>query len=326
MVTKPGDRPKIIALCAAVGILILYICVGVVPKLMHGSQGPAPSTPAVTPISDPTPTTNQAATLAARSPGPGGAAPIYAEAETPLPTTADPFQPPVNISKVIGHAIARPDLTRATGVESGSKGTTPPLLPAEVSVVPPVVELQGVLSGDPAVAVVRVGDQVFYRHKGDSLGYGLVLIKIAEASIVIRQGAKLINIEIGHTTEMKSTEAKPPEETAYMGFLPAAPPLEAAASTASPTATQVYGPGPPTVKAVVASSPPAMAPAVTARPLAHGKHRGRHPLRRRFYAHRSRHPRILRHHSRHLRTVRHHHTVRHHRTVRHPLRHRHARR
>lgn len=71
---------------------------------------------------------------------------------------------------------------------------------------PPPIELKGVITGEPPVAVVYVNGEMLHKQKGDLLAEGLKITRISEEGIVISYYEKSYAIAVGRTL---NTQAKP---------------------------------------------------------------------------------------------------------------------
>jgi hypothetical protein len=83
---------------------------------------------------------------------------------------------------------------------AGKIGVAPVLPPSW-----PLIELQGVVPGVPAIAVLKVGDQTYHKHEGDRLESGVIVARITEAGVILQLDRRNISLEIGHTTEPVKT-------------------------------------------------------------------------------------------------------------------------
>lgn len=231
MVIRPEDRPRIVLLSLAIVGVVAYMLIFVLPRLTRRrAMVAATSTPAATAFNAPAlgPDLSGENVMARREQNP---ADIDAESSIPPAPSRDPFTPPVRM--LTASAGPPPSVSRPPGkpVRPGpSPGLPhwPPstgslqgdgLSPAPVEPPPlPNVELKGVIAGEPAVAVVNVDGQTFYKQEGESLGQGLSLKKISEAGVVIQRALpgsrKNYILAVGHALKAEpGRRAAPPLST-----------------------------------------------------------------------------------------------------------------
>jgi hypothetical protein len=142
---------------------------------------------------------------------------LYSDLNPPLPATRDPFKPPVAAALPPELQDSPPTRSAQTNAPAPPPQNTarepnyPPLPdafpPGRITVQPvappplPTIELKGVISGEPSIAVVNIEGQTSYRQEGDTLPGNLRIARITEAGIVLRHGRRNIVLEVGHSTE-----------------------------------------------------------------------------------------------------------------------------
>jgi len=217
MVIRPEDRPKIILLSLAIVAVMAYIVFTLRSRFVARSAAPTPVAVFV-----PRPAASSGATeavtgsesggvVARRAPNP---ADVDVEGSIPPAPARDPFKPPVSTRVTSGSP--RPSVPPRASVRPGPRPALPvfeypgsglprsgDLPPAEVAPPLPAVALKGVITGDPAIAVVEIDGQTFYKQEGESLGHSLSLRKISEAGVVIQRslprGRKNYILAVGHS-------------------------------------------------------------------------------------------------------------------------------
>src|SRR5581483_8285141 len=144
----------------------------------------------------------------------------------PLTPTRDPFMPPAGVIAPAGMSRTAPPPVRAAAAPTTTPGpsvlpmaarptampmapTLRPLATAPIAAPPPaVIELKGVILGQPDVAVLSIDGQTFYKKEGDRLPDGQLLLRIAAGGITLKYGAKHILLEVGHTYPPEKTGAQ----------------------------------------------------------------------------------------------------------------------
>lgn len=280
---RPEDRWKVAALIVAIAAVVGYTVYnvmsrlsprkGVVPPATTLAQAPASPGVALTTPSGPSSATGEA--TPARNPNP---ADLDVESGAITASGRDPFKPPVP-TVVVPPAQSPPPATppapsvaarppeQALPIWSEQGGRIPSGI-GPVFVSPPaapVVELKGVIPGEPAVAVVNVGGQTVTRQEGEMVADGYFIAKITEAGIVLKRGKRNILLNVGHSTQPGANAA------------PRAPTPTPAPSGSSPPAQ----PGPSATVRPAAPPPEELAsPPMNHRNTgAQGGHRGNTPPR-----------------------------------------------
>jgi hypothetical protein len=221
MVIKPEEKQKAIVLGLGLVGVLLYFVVFVIPKLGGPKADPAEAAAA-----EQAAATAAAAAAAQAAPVAGTtttAAPIdlYADLEAPIPATSDPFSPlipPAGEGPVVPIRQAPAMQSFAANNLSGKLGVAPVLPPSW-----PLIELQGVVPGEPAIAVLKVGDQTYHKHEGDRLDSGVVIARITEAGVILQLDKRNISLEIGHSTEPVKTFRNAVTPTAQAPLLTTTP-------------------------------------------------------------------------------------------------------
>lgn len=210
MKIKPEERPKVIALAAAIVLVFCIFGFTVVPRLLpHGPNGEllhnsAPPVVAATP-----PTAAPAPALSPGVPAPAGATPATGTLAAPSPTATDPFWRPLALSlqpqktnfapprKIVPPPVltAKPGFAARTGAMKLAPIAPPPM---------PEVSLQGIVQDETAMAVLTVGGQAKFMKVGEKLDGGWVLIGIQTASVVLRQGRREVVLNLGQTLPRES--------------------------------------------------------------------------------------------------------------------------
>lgn len=217
MTVRPADK-KWVALLSVLIVAVL----GWIPYYLLVVR-PAPVAPQQ-PATDP-----EAQKMAAPPPAPGAAAPgltpaqanalleLYSDLNPPLPVTRDPFKPPVaaalppelqsspptRSAQTNPPAPPRPNMVREPIYQPLPDAFPPGRITIQPVAPPPLpkIELKGVITGDPSIAVVNVEGQTSYRQEGETLPGNLRIARITEAGIVLRLGRRNIVLEVGHSTE-----------------------------------------------------------------------------------------------------------------------------
>ncbi len=235
MTYRPEDRNKLIVLGAAVVLVLLYGAIFVLP---HLGEKPAAST--AQPAAAAATVASNPSTAAANGSAPAapGAVTAFSDEDTNVSPVAarDPFKPPV--PKIVPGQAQKAAAAKSRPVPPGPsilpvaarpQPTTASMIPtAPVAPPPPqpVIELKGVILGNPAIAVLDVQGQVYHSKVGDRLPNGLLLARITEAGILLKSGPRRIMLEVGH--------AFPPEPSG-------AAPFSAAYRSAGPMPTAMPG-------------------------------------------------------------------------------------
>jgi hypothetical protein len=226
LVNRPEDRLKVIALCVAIAVVLIYTGVTVVPRLMRSPQA-APATPSM-------PGAEAGGGLAGGTQPPADSdqdriagiremnqADIDVESGTPPAATRDPFKPPVPTAVAPPPGTPRatgPTAPGTTGQRGGARaaqnfvlppgpGPTYTQFPGGTLVAPvappptPLIELKGVIPGEPAIAVMTVDGRTVHRQEGERLEGGLVVAKITETGVVLKQGRKNYSLDVGQSVK-----------------------------------------------------------------------------------------------------------------------------
>lgn len=147
----------------------------------------------------------------------------------PVPNVKqDPFKPPkgVPISETGSRQSAPesrssepparqngPSLPRLDVRDANSSGMTMANKPMSVAPPPSVdIELKGLITGEPPLAVISMGGEVSYRQEGDVLDGGFKVAKITEAGVVLKNGRKNYIIAVGHTIKPTAPVMKAAEQ------------------------------------------------------------------------------------------------------------------
>jgi hypothetical protein len=218
---SPEDQKKLVGLGIAIVLVLVYGVVFVLPGMSRKTQARSAS-PQVTPTSlTESPSSNTEAGTGAARPALNA---LQDDPNAPLTPTRDPFMPPAGVIAPAG--TPRP----AAPVRAAAPTTTPgpsvlpmsarptampmaptlrPLATAPIAAPPPaVIELKGVILGQPDVAVLSIDGQTFYKKEGDRLPDGQLLLRIAAGGITLKYGAKHILLEVGHTYPPEKTGAQ----------------------------------------------------------------------------------------------------------------------
>lgn len=200
MNVPPESRGKIIGLLVLIVATGLYFLLLVLPRLMNVSKGANQSAVAA---SAPVVGANAAPAPMPASPGAPPPADLYADVTDDPPTaSADPFSAPVPTLNPGAPPTMGPPTSTASLAASPLPGLAPahPVAPAPVAPPPVAIELQGVVLGAPEVAVVRIGDKVYYKMVGDWLPEGMRIKRIEPRGILLSGATKRIFLGVGHST------------------------------------------------------------------------------------------------------------------------------
>lgn len=230
MAIRPEDQSKILLLSVAIVALTGYFIVAVLPRLIH-RDGDIPLV------------TREAGYSAARSssasagqvpgasvgefPSQSPLADLDIENSPPGPATRDPFRPPAPVMLAKTEALRAPP-PRVTPPptlwrEQAPLNTLPllrdpsrPLLghgslaPAEIGPPPvPLVQLKGVILGNPTIAVMSIEGQTFYKQAGERIAAGWRVASISEAGIVLKGPRESLALGVGHSTEGYQNRTNP---------------------------------------------------------------------------------------------------------------------
>ncbi|MDE2127476.1 MAG: hypothetical protein KGJ62_12890 [Armatimonadetes bacterium] len=182
---RAEDKPKLYAILGALGIVVLYLAVFQLPKVMgHSKPSAAVSTSA--PV--------QTASASA----PAGAAGVSStDMLNPIPALpADPFKPPVPGASLHSAAMQIKPVVPSPMVASGLGGGHIP--PPAVQLVPVSVQLQGVITGSPAVAVFQVGAAVEPRTSGQQVVPTVTLHRISDGGVYLTCSGQDTFVPVGH--------------------------------------------------------------------------------------------------------------------------------
>lgn len=216
---SPEDQKKLVGLGIAIVLVLVYGVVFVLPGMSKKTPVRA-ATPQVTQTSltTPPPTNTEAGTETA---SPALSA-LQDDPNAPLTPSRDPFTPPAGAIAPAGASKTPPPpparvapattpgpsvmpLSARPSAMPIAPTVRPPLATAPIVAPPPaVVELKGVVLGQPDVAVLSIDGQTFYKKEGDRLPDGQLLLKIAAGGILLKYGPKRVLLEVGH--------AYPPEK------------------------------------------------------------------------------------------------------------------
>lgn len=269
MTVRPADK-KWVALLSVLIVAVL----GWIPYYLLVVR-PAPAAPQQ-PATDP-----EAQKMAAPPPAPGAATAsltpaqenalleLYSDLNPPLPVTRDPFKPPVaaalppelqnnppaRSAQTNAPAAPRPNMAREPVYQPLPDAFPPGRITVQPVAPPPLpkIELKGVISGDPSIAVVNVEGQTSYRQEGETLPGNLRVVRITEAGIVLRHGRRNIVLEVGHSTEatQRTADSLAPE------------PESGAPPALTPPDTRDISSAPPEKPAVrLSAAPPSARPTV----------------------------------------------------------------
>lgn len=220
---RTEDRWKVAALIVAIVVVVGYTVYNVKSRLSpkKGVASPtttsaqAPTSPGgmLTTPSSPSSATGEA--TPARNPNP---ADLDVESGAITASVRDPFKPPV--PTVVGPPTQPPPPAKPSAPSIAAKPSEPVLpiwsepgsrLPGSIGpvLVPPpttpVIELKGVIPGEPAIAVVNVEGQTLTRQEGEMVADGYFIAKITEAGIVLKRGKRNILLNVGHSTQPSAT-------------------------------------------------------------------------------------------------------------------------
>jgi hypothetical protein len=215
MKMKPEERPKIIALAAAIVLVLCLFGFTVVPRLLpHGPNGELLSGSAAASAAAPP--------VAAASPLPSAAPPIASAAPTiaggtPTPTPGpanDPFWRPLALSLLQSKQNSvQPRKTTPTLPSLTQPGFSPasgrlklaPIMPPPL----PEVELQGIVQDETAIAVLSVDGQSRFLKTGESLEGGWTLLRIQTSAVVLRQGKREVVLILGQPRQKETPQGTP---------------------------------------------------------------------------------------------------------------------
>lgn len=245
MKTKPEDKPKLMAIGAMLVAVVIYFAVFVIPKLTAG-------TPTTAPVAAASGSSSSASGITApavpQSPG-SPFADLYADFDPSPAAGKDPFaaviaphaDEPVQIAK--STVMPLPGVGQGFGSKSGNLQVMPVAAPQW-----PAIELQGVMPGDPAMAVIKMGEQIYHKHEGDRLDFGVMVSRITESGVTLSMAKKKMTLEVGHSTQIEKPAASPaaapggiPTPTATPGTLPAQPPAKTADTITRPQVETASG-------------------------------------------------------------------------------------
>jgi hypothetical protein len=218
MSSRPEDRPKIIALIAVIACVLGIVLFTTITRLLAAQSGaPQAGTPAA-----PLTTASATGTGSGTPQNLGGAsAPLPDDENDPAAPTSehDSFTPPAgaDLLSATPAPVAKPGPAAAPTPPAFAKPAgfgpgMPP--PGSVSVVPvapplPMVELKGVILGDPALAVLSVNNEIMEKQVGDRITGDLKLIKITDAGILLTDGKKKFPVAVGHGMPSTAPQAMP---------------------------------------------------------------------------------------------------------------------
>ncbi len=222
MSIKPEERPKLIGLVSAIGVVILYFVFAVIPKLSAaqskptlpdgaassataGAAAPAPAAgvppaaggPAV-PAAPGPPDGVLLASIAKADPPPAPVAardPFDSAVTTPIGAAAAPVPaPPAHAAAVPAPAVtaSRSGPAAPPALASGH-GEPVPVAP------PPAVTLMGVVAGHPAIAVFELDGAAEELHEGDLLKGAYRVVTIDENGVLLGLNGKRFRLEVGQS-------------------------------------------------------------------------------------------------------------------------------
>ena len=225
MAIKPEDKPKLIGLIVALGGVLAYVLIALVPKLTAGaSEAPHndPPPPALTAASaTASGTTGQSGTGEASA-----ALPDEDSAPIPQPPARDSFTPPPAASHAPMAVAAAPTGKPIAAAAKAWPMGIGPVIPGGVIAVPitglppaaplPSIELKGVIVGEQSVAVISVNGEVVERQTGEIIAAGLKLVKISEVGITVQDGKQYMPVTVGHAMTAPAAQAPPPQAAAML--------------------------------------------------------------------------------------------------------------
>ena len=246
------DRPKVIILTLAIVAMVAVAVVRLYPLVSRsGASAPAPAAAGQ----------QTASTQAGAQLSPEDALEarqtmleqLEASDTPPGPAGRDPFRPPpgaVSTAQAAARQAAPPQVERRRPEDSLPSGvfqpTNPGLpelgsRPAPVAMPPlPQVTVRGVISGDPAVAILTLDQQTFHKMEGEPLGGGLILARITDYGVVIKYGKRNYPVDVGHSVQPERSTAPAAAPSSEPRRVPeprsgaVAPPARAEAPTAEP--------------------------------------------------------------------------------------------
>ncbi|HXG24599.1 MAG TPA: hypothetical protein VNJ09_08610 [Chthonomonadales bacterium] len=249
---RPEDRWKVAALVVAIVMVVGYTFYNVSSRLSPKQEVAPPATTSVqapvgpgvalTTPSSPSSDTDEA--IPARNPNP---ADLDVESGAITASGRDPFKPPV--PTVVGPPAQPPPPTKPPSPSVTARPSEPMLqiwsepsgrMPGGIGPVlvsppaAPVIELKGVIPGEPAIAVVNVGGQTVTRQEGEMVAEGYFIAKITEAGIVLKRGKRNILLNVGHSTQPEGTSRPGPPTPAPVPFGPSLPAQPGPSSTVLP--------------------------------------------------------------------------------------------
>ena len=293
------DRPKVVILTVAIVAMVAVAVARLYPLLSGGGA----ATPA--PAASSQPTSTQAGARLSPEEALEARQTMLEQLEasdTPRgPAGRDPFRPPpgaVSTAQAVARQAPTPPVERSRpvgGLPSGEYQPPSPAFPdlasrpAPVALPPlPQVTVRGVISGDPAVAILTIGQQTFHKMEGEPLGGGLVLARITDYGVVIKYGKRNYPVDVGHSVQPERSPASgsapitQPRRDAEPGRGAVAVPVRAEAPTAEP-ATTAEAPAPSPSSASSATTPPSAGESTASaaeRPAAAARPRVRRSTRR----------------------------------------------
>jgi hypothetical protein len=222
MAIRPEDRGKILLLSVAIVALTGYFIAAVLPRLIN-RDGDIPVVATAAGYSAARPSSVPAEQAAGASiqefPSQSPLADLDVENSPPGPATRDPFRPPAPVrlakTEVPGaspprvtppptllreqaHLNALPLLRGSSSLLFGSRSVAP----AEIGPPPvPLVQLKGVVMGNPTIAVMSMDGQTFSKQVGERIAMGWSVASISEAGIVLKGYRESIVLGVGHSTE-----------------------------------------------------------------------------------------------------------------------------
>ena len=230
MKIPPEERPKAIMLALAIVAVLCMFGFTVVPRLLpHGPNGelligrgaaPAAATASTHPVATALP---GAITASAAPSADGMAAPIL----TGSVNASDPFWTPLALSlqpPKANNISPRPPISASSGyLQSGkgkdgtgmATGNAGRLGTGAMRVPPPSmpdVELQGIVQDETSIAVLNIGGQARFVKVGESLEAGWSLARIQAGSVVLKQGPRLVVLNLGQTMLKETPTKEAPQE------------------------------------------------------------------------------------------------------------------
>ncbi|MEP6755680.1 MAG: hypothetical protein ABJA67_09280 [Chthonomonadales bacterium] len=207
---RPEDKQKAMAIGAMLVAVVIYFVVFVIPKLTAPAEKTGKSSSGSAATSGPTTqVAAQVGALVPQNPESKGSD-LYADYEPNPAAGRDPFTA-LHVAPDEAVKIARATANPLPSMGSNFGGANN----AGMKVMPigapnwPAIELQGVMPGDPAMAVLKIGDQVYLKHAGDRLDAGVIISRITESGVTLKLASRTMVLDIGHSTQIERPGATP---------------------------------------------------------------------------------------------------------------------